>query len=80
MINGVVCHDEKVVVLKPLRAPLIELFHAIHPGQIGMLEVSEHAFWPQMKRDLIFKAQTCKACTQIGKNLKFMAPKKNLPR
>ena len=67
VINGVVCHDEKVVIPKPLRAPLIELFHAIHPGQIGMLDVSEHAFWPRMKRDLIYKAQTCKACTQIDK-------------
>ena len=75
VVNGVVCYDEKVVIPKPLRAPLTELFHAVHPGQIGMLDVSEHAFWPRMKRELIFKAQTCKACTQIGKNLKSMAPK-----
>ena len=63
------------MIPKPLRAPLVELFHAVHPGQIGMLDVSEHAFWPRMKRELIFKAQTCKACTQIGKNLKSMTPK-----
>ena len=75
VVNGVVCYDEKVVIPTPLRKPLIELFHAIHPGQIGMLDVSENAFWPRMKRDLIFKAQTCKACTQIGKNLKAMSPK-----
>ena len=51
VINGVVCYDEKVVIPTPLQKTLIELFHAIHPGQIGMLDVSEHAFWPRMKRD-----------------------------
>ena len=36
VVNGVVCYDEKVVIPKQLRTPLIELFHATYPGQIGM--------------------------------------------
>ena len=75
VINGVLCYDERVVIPKPLRSSLIDLFHAIHPGQIGMLDISEHAFWPRMNRDLILKSQSCKACTKIGKNLKPLSPK-----
>ena len=57
--NGVLCYDEKVVIPTKLRPQLIQIFHAAHPGQLGMLDVSASAWWPKKNRQLIHKAQKC---------------------
>ena len=46
------------------------------PGQLGMVCMAQHFWWPYMNRDLLVKAIECKFCTAIGKNLKSVIPAK----
>ena len=75
--NGVLCYDEKVVIPTKLRPQLMQIFHAAHPGQLGMLDVSASAWWPKKNRQLIQKAQKCVPCRGIGKNFKPLVPHNN---
>ena len=74
--SGCVCVDEKVAIPNVLREALIDDIHASHPGTWGMICMATHCWWPYIQRKLIVKANECKPCTVIGKNLKSIIPAK----
>ena len=39
-----------------------------------MLSLAQNIWWPYIHRDILAKASECKACTDIGKNLKSVVP------
>ena len=45
----------------------MEALHSTHPGSWGMIDLSTHAWWPYMHRDILAKAAKCNPCVKIGR-------------
>ena len=74
--GGIICLDEKIVVPKALRDSFLDVYHSLHPGQLGMVAATkDEVWWPRFHRDVVERCSKCKACTAIGKNLKTIIPK-----
>ena len=68
--NGCVCLDERIAIPKAIKDAVLEDIHSTHPGSFAMLSLAQNIWWPYIHRDILAKASECKACTEIGKNLK----------
>ena len=68
--HGCVCLDEWIAIPKAIRDAVLEDIHPTHPGSFAMLSLAQNIWWPYIHRDILAKASECKACTEIGKNLK----------
>ena len=62
--------DERIAIPKAIKDPVLEDIHSTHPGSFAMLSLAQNIWWPYIHRDILAKASECKACTEIGKNLK----------
>ena len=51
----------------------LEDIHSTHPGSFVMLSLAQNIWWPYIHRDILVTSE-CKACTEIGKNLKSVIP------
>ena len=63
-----VCLDERIAIPKAIKNAVLEDIHSTHPGSFAML--AQIIWWPYIHRDILAKTSECKACTEIGKNLK----------
>ena len=72
--HGCVCLDERTVIPKSIKDAVLEVIHSTHPGSFAMLSLAQNIWWPYIHRDILVKASECKACTEIGKNLKSVIP------
>ena len=72
--HGCVCLDERIVIPKSIKDAVLEDIHSTHPGSFAMLSLAQNIWWPYIHRDILAKASECKACTEIGKNLKSVIP------
>ena len=72
--HGCVCLDERIVIPKLIKDAVLEDIHSTHPGSFAMLSLAQNIWWPYIHRDILAKASECKACTEIGKNLKSGIP------
>ena len=68
--HGCVCLDERIAIPKSIKDAVLEDIHSTHPGSFAMLFLAQNIWWPYIHRDILAKASECKACTDIGKNLK----------
>ena len=68
--HGCVCLDERIAIPKSIKDAVLEDIHSTHPGSFAMLSLAQNIWWPYIHRDILAKASECKACTEIGKNLK----------
>ena len=68
--HGCVCLDERIAIPKKIKDAVLEDKHFTHPGSFAMLSLAQNIWWPYIHRDLLAKASECKACSEIGKNLK----------
>ena len=68
--HGCVCLDESIAIPKSIKNAVLEDIHSTHPGSFAMLSLAQNIWWPYIHRDILAKASECKACTDIGKNLK----------
>ena len=68
--HGCVCLDERIAIPKAIKDAVLEDIHSLHPGSFAMLSLAQNIWWPYINRDILAKASECKACTEIGKNLK----------
>ena len=68
--HGCVCLDERIAIPKSIKDEVLEDIHSTHPGSFAMLSLAQNIWWPYIHRDILAKASECKACTEIGKNLK----------
>ena len=74
MKHGCVCLDERIAIPKSIKDAVLEDIHSTHPGSFAMLSLAQNIWWPYIHRDILAKASECKACTEIGKNLKSVIP------
>ena len=72
--HGCVCLDERIATPKSIKDAVLEDIHSTHPGSFAMLFLAQNIWWPYIHRDILAKASECKACTEIGKNLKSVIP------
>ena len=70
--HGCVCLDERIAIPKAIKDAGLEDIHSAHPGSFAMLSLAQKIWWPYIHRDILAKASECKACTEIGKNLKSL--------
>ncbi len=67
---GLLFVDGKIVVPKTLREWVMQVAHGDHASLHKMVDITEHVFWPGMKRDREKKTADCLVCFQAGMNLK----------
>ena len=72
--HGCVCLDERIAIPKSIKDAVLEDIHSTHPGSFAMLSLAQNIWWPYIHRDILAKVSECKACTDIGKNLKSVIP------
>ena len=68
--HGCVCLDERIAIPKATKDAVLEDIHSTHPGSFAMLPLAQNVWRPYIHRDILAKTSECKACTEIGKNLK----------
>ena len=62
--DGILLHDDRVVIPKQLRPTMMEALHLTHPGQGSMIEAAKHVWYPYLHRDSVATAQNCKNCRE----------------
>ena len=68
------CIHERIVIPKAIKDTVLEDIYFTCPGSFAMLSLAQNIWWPYIYRDIMAKASECKACTEIGKNLKPVIP------
>ena len=72
--HGCICIEERIAIPKAIKDAVLEDIHSAHPGSFAMLSLARKVCWPYIHRDILAKASECKACTEIGMNLKSVIP------
>ena len=72
--NGCVCIDDRIALPHAIKDAYVEAIHATHPRTWGMTDITSHAWWPYMHRDIVTKTAKCNPCVKIGINLKSIIP------
>ena len=72
--SGCLCVDQRVAVPNSIKEALLESIHMTYPGSLGMVSLSQYAWWSYMHREILAKTSACVPCTNIGKNLKPIVP------
>ena len=67
-----------MVIPNKLKGLVLETIHNKHPGQAGMLSLTQLIWYPHIRSDIVAQAQTCRHCIEKGKNLKPLIPKSQL--
>ena len=76
--SGCILYDNRLMVPKSLKQPVINSIHQTHPGQLGMLRLADLIWFPRIHRDVTYKAQSCSDCIKNGKILKAIQTKSQL--
>ena len=64
----------RIALPHAIKDAYVDAIHATHTGTWGMTDMSTHAWWPYMHRDIATKTAKCSPCVKIGKNLKSIIP------
>ena len=72
--HGCIYLDERIAIPKAIKDAVLDDIHSTHPGSFALLSLAQNVWWVYIFRDKLAKASECKACTEIGKNLKSVSP------
>ena len=72
--HGCIFFEERIAIPEAIEEAVLEDIHSTHPGSFAMLSLAQKFWWPYIHRDILAKTSKCKACTEIGKNLKSKIP------
>ena len=67
--NGCVCIDDRIAIPNVIKGTYLEAIQATQSGSWWMTDMSTHAWWPYMHRDITTKTAKCNPCVKIAKNL-----------
>ena len=76
--TGCLLYDSRLVIPAKLRPMVLQTIRSKHPGRAGMLALAKLVWYPHIHSEIVAQAQSCKHCTDKGKNLKPLIPKNNL--
>ena len=68
------CIEERIAIPMAIKDAVLEDIHSTHPVDFAMLSLAQKTWWTNIQRDVLAKASECKACTEIGENLKSVIP------
>ena len=74
-MNDILVVDNRLAIPEKLRNAVLNWLHKDHPGQLAMLDAANYIWWPKMHSQIVEKAESCRECRQMGKNLKTLIPK-----
>ena len=60
--DGSVCFYDRMAIPNSIKDAYVEAIYATHPRSLGMMDMTVHAWWPYMHRDIITKAANCNNC------------------
>ena len=61
-----------VVIPRDMRQAVLNSIHSGHPGRDAMLGSVDEVWWPQIHRQIVASAKTCKICQNTGRNIKVI--------
>ena len=74
MKHGCIFPDERIAKPKAIKDAVLEDIHSTHPGSFAMMSLAQNVWWPNIHQNILAKARECKACAEVGKNLKSVIP------
>ena len=72
--NGCVCFYDRIALTNSIKDTYVDAIHATHPGSLGMMDMTVHAWRSHMHRDIFIKTANCNNFLKIGKKLKTIIP------
>ena len=68
--GSIVLYNEKLVIPKVLRSPILRILHSAHQGCTGMnARACTSVYWPGMRKDIINFQSNCQTCRTISPSL-----------
>ena len=64
--------ENRLVLPRDMRQAVLNSIHSGHPGRDAMLGSVDEVWWPQIHRQIVASAKTCKSCQNAGKNIKVI--------
>ena len=64
--------ENRLVISRDLRQAVLNSIHSGHPGRDAVLGSVDEVWWPQIHRQIVASAKTCKSCQNAGKNIKVI--------
>ena len=68
--------ENPLVIPSDMRQAALDSIHSGHAGRHSMLGSVGDVWWPQINRQTVACAKTCKSCQKAGKNIKTLNPQK----
>ena len=68
--------ENHLVIPVDLRQAVLNSILSGHSGRNAMLGVVDEVWWPQINRQIVAVAKTCKKCRKAGKNVNFLKRQK----
>ena len=72
MDRELVFSENRLVIPRDMTQAVLNSIHSGHPGRDAMLESVDEVWWPQIHRQIVASAKTCKSCQNAGKNIKVI--------
>ena len=64
--------ENRLVMPRDMRQAVLNSIHSGHPGRDAMLGSVDEVWWPQIHRQIVASAKTCKSCQIAGTNNKVI--------
>ena len=64
--------ENRLVIPRDMRQAVLNSIHSGHTGRDAMLGFVEEVWLPQIHRQIVGSAKTCKSCQNAGKNIKII--------
>ena len=64
--------ENRLVIPRDMRQAVLNSIHSGHPGRDAMSGSVDEVWWPQIHRQIVASAKTCKICQNTGKNIKVI--------
>ena len=74
--GGLLYYENRLVIPTDMRQAILNSLHSGHPGRDAMIASVDEVWWPQIHRQIVATAKTCKNCQKAGKNLKVLKRQK----
>ena len=76
MDRELVYFENRFVIPTDLRQAVLNSIHSGHAGRVAMLGSVDEVWWPQINRQIVACAKTCKNCQKAVKNIKTLKTQK----
>ena len=72
----IIYFENRLVIPTDMRQAVLNSIHSGHAGRNAMRGSVDEVWWPQINRQSVACAKTCKNCQKAGKNIKHLKTQK----